>query len=92
MENSTNPIWFYHLLIKKHLYSTGVKEQRKAKIQQLLDNKYFKSMLIIFGTLFLFVFIDSVIYGISYDELTTTGSAILTVFILYHISNLFKTK
>jgi len=33
-----------------------------------------------------------VIYGISYDELTTTGSAILTVFILYHISNLFKTK
>ena len=42
-------------------------------------NKYFKSAVILFGTIFLFLFIDSLIYGISYDELTTTGSAILTV-------------
>ena len=54
--------------------------------------KYFKSAVILFGTIFLFLFIDSLIYGISYDELTTTGSAILTVFILHHIFNIFNSK
>ena len=55
-------------------------------------NKYFKSAVILFGTIFLFLFIDSLIYGISNDELTTTGSAILTVFILHHIFNIFNSK
>ena len=56
------------------------------------NNKYFKSAVILFGTIFLFLFIDSLIYGISHDELTTTGSAILTVFILHHIFNIFNSK
>ena len=55
-------------------------------------NKYVKSALILFSTLFLFIFIDSLVYGISYDELTTTGSAILTIFILHHIFNIFNSK
>ena len=55
--------------------------------EKQLNNKYVKSAIILFGTLFLFLFIDAIIYGISYDELTTTGSAILTVFILHHIYN-----
>ena len=41
--------------------------------EEQLNNKYVKSAIILFGTLFLFLFIDSLIYGISYDELTTTG-------------------
>ena len=60
--------------------------------QKQLNNKYVKSAIILFGTLFLFLFIDAIIYGISYDELTTTGSAILTVFILHHIYNIFNSK
>jgi len=57
-----------------------------------LNNKYFKSTIILFGTLFLFLFIDSLIYGVSNDELTTTGSSILTVFILHHIIKIFNSK
>jgi hypothetical protein len=60
--------------------------------EEQLNNKYVKSAIILFGTLFLFLFIDSFIYGITYDELTTTGSAILTVFILHHIFNIFNSK
>ena len=61
-------------------------------LEKHFNNKYFKSAVILFGTIFLFLFIDSLIYGISYDELTTTGSAILTVFILHHIFNIFNSK
>jgi len=61
-------------------------------LEKHFKNKYVKSSVILFGTVFLFLFIDSLIYGISYDELTTTGSAILTVFILHHIFNIFNSK
>ena len=61
-------------------------------LEKHFKNKYFKSSVIMFGTIFLFLFIDSLIYGISNDELTTTGSAILTVFILHHIFNIFNSK
>ena len=60
--------------------------------EKQLNNKYVKSAIILFSTLFIFLFIDAIIYGISYDELTTTGSAILTVFILHHIYNIFNSK
>lgn len=61
-------------------------------LKEHFKNKYVKSALILFSTLFLFIFIDSLVYGISYDELTTTGSAILTIFILHHIFNIFNSK